>query len=146
MAITSYIGATVAIAVAQPATEDQTGYEALSWTVVENVKSVGEFGDQAEDISFNLLASGRTSHVNGAKDIGDIPIAFALDPLSNTGISIVETNSAGNTVCSIRITDTDGTDFYMYGFVASYRQNERNTSVEQGGTFIFRPQSGITKV
>ena len=55
------------VALGAPATEDQAGYEALTYTLVDGVKSRPELGDNAEDISEAVLGEGRICHRFGEK-------------------------------------------------------------------------------
>lgn len=144
MSIT-YIGSTLGIVASTPSTEDQSGYEALSFTTVGQVISIGELGDTSEDVTFDLLATGRRSHVSGVKDLGEIPVAIEYTR-DDAGLTILEAANNGNTTHSFRVTDTDGDDYYFQGLVANMRDNERTASGFKGLTFVIRGQTGITKV
>lgn len=141
----SYIGSTLAIASGSPATEDQSGYEALSLTTVGKVISIGELGDTSEDIAFDLLQPGRRSHVNGVKDLGEISVVLEYDR-ADAGLTILEAANNGNVTHTFRVTDTDGDDYYFQGLVANLRDSERTANTYKGQTFIIRGQTGITKV
>ena len=146
MAVNSSIGGTLSVVASTPATEDESGYEALSFIEVENVISVGEFGDNSEDITFNLLKSGRTSHVNGVRDLGEIAVSCAYDDQNNTGIELVNTNANTDTVMSWKLVDTNGATSYWQGRAANYRQTERTASSFEGRNFVIRGTSGVTEV
>ena len=141
----SFIGTTLSVIAATPSTEDQSGYEALSWTEVGRVISIGELGDTSEDIAFDLLKPGRRSHVNGVKDLGEIPVTIDYQR-TDAGLTILEAAANGNTTHSFRVTDTDGDDYYFQGLVANLRDLERTANQYKGMTFIIRGQTGITKV
>ena len=141
----SYIGSTLAIVAATPSAEDQSGYEALSFTPVGRVVSIGELGDTSEDIAFDLLQPGRRSHVNGVKDLGEVPVT--LEYLrSDAGLTILESAANGNTTHSFRVTDSDGDDYYFQGLIANLRDFERTANQYKGLTFVIRGQTGVTKV
>lgn len=141
----SFIGSTLAVVASTPATEDATGYAALSFTSVGKVISIGPLGDQSEDITFDLLQPGRRSHVNGVKDLGEIPIGIEYNR-SDAGLTIVEAGANGNTTHSFRVTDSDGDDYYFQGLLANLRDLERTANQYKGATFVIRGQTGITKV
>lgn len=141
----SYIGSTLAVVAAEPSAEDQSGYEALSFSTIGRVVSIGELGDQSEDIAFDLLQPGRRSHVNGVKDLGEIPVTIEYNR-SDAGLTILEAAANGNTTHSFRVTDTDGDDYYFQGLVANLRDFERTANQYKGLTFIIRGQTGVTKV
>lgn len=141
----SYIGSTLGVVASTPASEDQSGYEALSFTNVGKVISISELGDTSEDITFDLLQTGRRSHVSGVKDLGEVAVAIEYDR-DDAGLTILEAANNGNTTHSFRVTDTDGDDYYFQGVVANLRDNERTASGYKGMTFVIRGQTGVTKV
>lgn len=146
MAVNNSIGATLSVAVGTPATEDQSGYEALSFTEIENVISIGEFGDTAEDVTFNLLKLGRTSHVNGVKDLGEIPVSCAFDAANKVGIELVNSNKNSNTVLTWKIVDNAGVTSYFQGRAANFRKTEKTASSYEGRNFVIRGTSAVFEV
>lgn len=141
----SYIGSTLSLVSGTPATEDQAGYELLTFVEVGKVVSVGEVRDSSEDINFNLLKSGRTTHVNGAKDMGEIEVVIEYDS-ADAGYALLVAANNGNTSHSFRIQDTDSNDRYFYGLVANLGDPAREASAYKGKLFTIRPQSGVTDV
>ena len=141
----SYIGTTLSIVAGVPATEDQTGYEALSYTAVGNVVSIGELGDQSEDIAFDLLQPGRRSHVSGVKDLGEIPVTIEYNS-ADPGLAIIDTANNTNVTHSFVVTDSDGDSYYFQGLVANVRELERTANQYKGFTMVIRGQTGVTKV
>jgi len=141
----SFIGSTLSIVSGSPATEDQSGYEALSVTEVGKIVSFGELGDESEDISFDLLKPGRKTHVNGVKDLGEIAVTIEYDR-ADAGQVIVRAANNGNTTHSFVVTDSDGDDYYFQGLIANLKDLERTASQYKGANFVIRGQTGITKV
>lgn len=141
----SYIGSTLSAVASTPATEDASGYGALSLTEIGLIVDIGAVGDTSEDITINLLKTGRTKHVNGAKDLGEIAVTVEFDK-DDTGQDLIRTASNGNTTHSFGITDTDGVTEYFQGVVANYQTSERNASAYKGATFVIRGQTGIVTV
>src|SRR3954466_16293497 len=73
-----FIGASVTVAEADTLAE----FEAMSnWTEVRNIESVGEFGDQANDVTFSALGDARVQHAKGARGPRQMAIVCAHDPL-----------------------------------------------------------------
>lgn len=146
MADISYIGATFAIVAATPATYDSAGYAALTWTAsVGEVVSWGPTGDVHEDIAVTEVSTGRTKHINGAKDGGaiDFTIKYAV---SDAGQVIMRTNNGTNTAVSVRITDPDGKIEYSTGIIANLRQMERTAGQYKGFTGQYRVNSVVVTV
>ena len=141
----SFIGSTLKLVSGSPTTEDQAGYEALTTVELGKVVSIGELGDEAEDIAFNLLKPGRRTHVNGVKDLGDIPVTIEYDR-GDAGQVLVRAANNGNTTHSFEIEDSDGDVYFFQAIVANLKDLERSASQYKGATFVMRGQSGITKV
>jgi hypothetical protein len=144
MAAISYIGGTVAVSVATPGTVDASGFGALTYTVVGNMISFGETGDEAADISIPLL-SGRTLHVNGAKDGGSRKFAYQYE-LSDAGQVLIRANTNNNTDVSVKITDPDGKIEYFYGRIANLKRSERTSAAFKGESGEFRVNSAVVIV
>lgn len=66
--------------VAQPHDLTQTEYEALEWTEVKNVGSVGETGTSTNVVSYDELATEVTQKNKGISNAGDPPVECARNP------------------------------------------------------------------
>lgn len=148
MAIT-YIGSTLSVAQSAPGNFDQDvidDYADLDWVEVGNVISIGELGDTSEDVTFDLLKGGRRTHVNGIRDVGDIPVAVEFNHESaGQGIiyrSVSEADNANDTHYW-RIVDDDGEIVYFAGLPANYSDTERTASSYKGAEFQIRTQTAL---
>jgi len=133
------------VAAAKPATDDQAGYEALTFTEVEGVVNIGEFGDNSEDVTATRLKDGRTEHFNGAKDGGEIQVQ-AISNASDPGQIIVKAGSGTNTTHSFKIVDPNGNATYFFGRLANWTQSERTASSYEGVAFTMRRNSDAVEV
>lgn len=78
-----YIACTVAdgpIPLAQPTDLTRSAYEALLWTEVKNVGSVGETGTQTNTVSYDELSTDVTQKQKGISNAGDPPVECARNP------------------------------------------------------------------
>ena len=140
----SYIGTVVAVSVATPATEDTSGFGALTYTTVGQMITFGETGDEAEDITIPLLA-GRTLHVNGAKNGGSRAFAYQYE-VADAGQVILRAQNNSNVTVSVKITDPDGKIEYFHGRVANIKRTERTSSAYKGEAGEFRVNSAVITV
>lgn len=88
MAIGTSEGSTVFIG---PVTKVTTlaALKALTgWVEIGSVESIGEFGPQAQDVSFTPLKGPSVQHLKGAVDNGTLPIVYAHDPLDAGQIAL----------------------------------------------------------
>jgi len=141
----SFIGSTLGLVASTPATEDESGYGALTTVVVGKVVSISELGDTSEDITWTLLAEGRVNHLNGGKDLGNISVVVEYDR-SDAGLALLEAGNNTNTNHSFLITDTDGDKYYFQGIIADLITSARDASTYKGMTFTMRGNTAITKV
>jgi hypothetical protein len=120
-----YIGPNVTTA-----TDTLVEFQALSgWTEIGLIESVGEFGDQANDVTFAAIGDARVRHAKGARDAGTMALVCAHDPF-DAGQLAVEAAEQTNNEFAFRVTlpDSPGTPFtdteiYFRGLVASRRKN-----------------------
>jgi hypothetical protein len=141
----TYIGGTLSVSASTPATEDEAGYDALSWTEIGNVLSIGELGATTGVISVNPIKTGVTKHYNGMKDLGEIPIAVEFDA-SDAGMTILEAGNNGSTVHSFKVADADGRELFWQGLIANLRDTARDGETHRGKTFVIRAQTDLTEV
>lgn len=144
MADLSYCGSTIAVVAATPATIDVAGFAALSWTaVLTDLVSISELGDTSQDIPIPYL-NGRTSHVNGAVDGGEVTLTYAWET-SNAAQVILRNNQNSNVQVSFRVTDPDGRISYFSGVVANIRDLPRDTNTYKGQTAVIRVRTATVR-
>jgi hypothetical protein len=105
-------------------------FQALSgWTAIGLIESVGEFGDQANDVTFAAIGDARIRHAKGARDAGTMALVCAHDPF-DAGQLALETAEQTNVLYAFRVTlpDSPGspftnTEIYFRGLVSSRRKN-----------------------
>ena len=143
--VPNYIGATVAVVAALPATYNTAGYAALTWTgVIGNLVQWAPIGDQSSDISVTTLA-GRTLHSNGALDGGEVAFTYVF-AAADAGQVILRANSNNNVGVSVRVTDPDGTVHYAAGVVANVADAERADGNYKGQTGVIRVNTAVVRV
>lgn len=107
-------------------------FEAISvWTEVGLVESVGEYGDQANPVTFEALGDGRVRKSKGARDAGILAIVCGHDP-TDTGQAALEAAEATNNNFAFKVVLPDGpagysdTIQYFRGLVMGKRKNVGN--------------------
>ena len=105
-----------------PATYNQAGFAALSFTEVGEISDLGEFGRQYNLVTFNPLGDRRTVKRKGAYNDGTIAAQMARVP-TDAGQMIVTAAVASDLSRSIKIVLQDGTIFYTTVQVMSYTTN-----------------------
>lgn len=149
MATRNNIGKTLYISAAHPATNDTTGFQALTWTQVESPLTLFQLGSSNAMIDVEHLVAGFTEAVKGQATGNESTATFAIDDSTlGTGQSALKTaaNSAGG-VLSVKIGTGTGTGGalqtgddvqYAYGIVHSYLENEITSGTTEGFSVSFR--------
>lgn len=128
MAIGTSEGSTVFIGPVTTAIT-QSALAALTFVEIGNVESIGEFGPQAQDVSFTPLKGPSVQHLKGAIDNGMLAVVCARDPLDAGQIALAAA-SATKFEYAIKIVLNDEADandtptiFYARGPIFSARNN-----------------------
>lgn len=118
-------GTVYAVSAAEPATYDEAGFAALTYTDVGEVTDLGEYGPQFEVVSH--LALERRSEVKrkGSVNYGSSAIALGRDPSDAGQALIIEGVDGANVdiVYSHKVVLQDGTTQYFTGQLYSYTTN-----------------------
>ena len=116
---------TFAVSAAKPATYNATGFGALTFTTVGGVTSVGEFGGEAELITYDLLTERVTKKLKGTINYGTIQLEMVLET-ADAGQLLLEAGALGSavdTIHSFKVTLNDGKIKYFTGVVMGFRTN-----------------------
>lgn len=107
-------------------------FEGLSgWTEVGLVESVGEYGDEANPVTFQALGDGRVRKSKGARDAGTLALVCGHDP-TDAGQAALIAAEGTNVNYAFKIILPDGpvgysdTIQYFRGLVMGKRQNVGN--------------------
>jgi hypothetical protein len=141
----SFIGETTYLASGTPATEDETGYEAMSMDELGSVISRGELGDTHEDQSATLIKTGRTDHDNGAKDGGVVAFEIDGEDFNDAGLALVEAGNGTSTNYSFKVAGPNQVR-YFYGVIRNLKVKQGDASTKAGVMFEVAINSGITRV
>ncbi len=119
------LGTALAVTTSAPATYDEAGYEALTYTSIGEITSVGEFGATAAVVTHDPLALGYTVKRKGQINYGTLALQMARD-VSDAGQIILKAGADGAskyTVHTWRITHQSGLVQYFTGMVFGYTTN-----------------------
>lgn len=115
----SSAGTTFAISAALPASYDNTGFAALTYTTVAHVNDLGDFGRDYTTISYTSLGQRGKGKLKGSYDNGSTTIQLHR-VISGAGQALVRTASTSDAAYSVCITIQDGTKFYFTALINSF--------------------------
>lgn len=143
--VATQIGTTFHLSSGAPATFDQSGCEALTYTKVGGVQTVSALGDGSEDGTVTDLEEGRVLHYNGAKDGGTIMVPYRFIA-ADAGQVIIRNNENSTGAFTAKITDSDGYVKYVVGVIGPVLDDERAPTPFKGQNMEFRTISGYLTV
>ena len=120
---TTAAGTALAISAAKPASEDATGYAALTFTEIGNVESIGTIGATTEVVTFQPLKGAQQKH-KGPTNFGSLTPTLAHTD-ADAGQTLLRTaaDDTTNKLYSFKVTYPDGAVRYFGGRVFGYPEN-----------------------
>jgi|SRR6185503_2787559 len=122
MTVRTSAGSTIAISAATPATFDEVGYAALSFTNIGEVTDLGEFGREYALVTHNPIATRGTVKRKGSYNEGSMDLKLGLDN-NDAGQIIASSASESDADHSIKLTLQDGSVYYFQAQVMSFKVN-----------------------
>lgn len=122
MAVATSAGSKIAISIPLPATQDDTGYEALTFEDIGEVESIDEYGITYNPVTFTALADRRTRKFKGSYDPGDPTVSIAIDR-DDAGQDDCRTALNQDENVAFSVTYQDGTIDYFEAKVLSFTTN-----------------------
>lgn len=117
MAVFTSAGTVLAISATAPATYDETGYEALTWT---SIGEVGDLGDIPlavhEMVTWRNIANRGPSKAKGVYDFPDQTITLGYDP-DDAGQALLDTAIDSDATYSIKVSSPTLGDHYRRGLI-----------------------------
>ncbi|WP_406646856.1 hypothetical protein QEZ52_00280 [Aliisedimentitalea scapharcae] len=147
----NHIGKTLWMATALPASNDTTGFEALTWVQVKGIQTLPVFGVTHSNTDVPDLATGFTSGTKGAGSGRESQ--FTTREISgDTGQGNVKTQANDKDgLVSLKIAEGSGTDSgdgpalvtgdavkYAQGYLHSHEENQGTDNTHKGATCSFK--------
>ncbi len=127
--LTSGSNSSIWISPTLPATEDETGYEALTWTKIPKVTGNWEIGDEYDLIEFNANDSDITEYVKGNRKMGTIPLVYGVI-VGNAGQELVLDAVESKPPYSFKIVKSNGSIKAFKGLVSTGKEATSSGSVD----------------
>ncbi len=115
-------GTTFSLSSSLPATEDETGYSALSYTEVGEVTSIPEYGGSYSLVTHEPLGERSVIKRKGSVNHGSMTLQIGKD-IDDAGQELLKTAYGEDETYSFKIVLQDGTAQYTQGQVFSFTTN-----------------------
>lgn len=119
MTVKSSVGTCLSISAALPATHDDAGFAALTWTEVGELETLGDVILNRQTGTFTRLYSGDSSVIKGGEEATTITPVLGLDR-GDAGQAIAAAAYKSPNDYAFRITESDGDKVYFVGKVTSW--------------------------
>lgn len=120
------VGTEIAFSAAAPATNDSTGFAALTYTDSDVVGEFGETGANDSPVTFVPAGTGDTEKAQGATDYGSENLNMKYTTAEDAGVAILKAAHAARSKVSVKKTLPDGAIIY-------YRANCMGVRTVTGG-------------
>ena len=113
MAIQAGAGSKIYIADETTSQTTASGYDALTWTEIEQTEAIGEFGDSTNEVTFIGLGDSRVQKLKGSSDAGTINIVMAFkkdafgSPLGGQGKVLAAADDTSDTNYNFKVEFND---------------------------------------
>lgn len=119
MTASTAAGATLSISSSLPATENESGYGAVSYTPIGEVTDIPEFGKQYALVTHNPIATRKTNKIKGSYNSGSVTLALARDP-ADDGQVVAQAALDSDANYAFELEFGDGSIQYFQAKVMSY--------------------------
>lgn len=140
MAVQTAAGASIAFSASLPATVDQAGYAALTYSVAVEVTQIGGFGRVYNLVTHLPLSARGATKAKGSYNNGTINPTMAYDA-GDAGYGILNTAKDSDAPISAQVTLQNGDVFYFQALVMGMATNVG----EADSIVMAEPQLEITR-
>lgn len=145
MAVMTSAGSTLAISTSLPATIDQAGFAALTYTAIGEIVDLGEFGKEFNLVTHTALGQRQTKKFKGSFNNGALQLQMGRDT-TDAGQTALRTALASDNSYSFRVVLQNGTTLYFTAKVMSYRTVVGSVDQITGATTAVEIDSEIVEV
>ena len=109
-------GTTLGLVSGAPASFNETGYDALTYTNCGELSALGEFGAEYGLITIQNLNEGTVRKLKGSRNNGSVDVELLFDS-ADSGQTALETALASNSPYSFKVDLPDGNDRFFRALV-----------------------------
>ena len=138
MGVMTSTNAKIFVSTSAPATRDEAGYAALSYTEVREITSITPYGTMVSPVEFNTLSGGAKFTAKGQRDYGGVTGEYVYDS-DDAGQNLVRADVLSSTSeLSVKILLPDGHVSYSAGPSLNGQRNIGSANNMINGNFDIR--------
>jgi hypothetical protein len=141
MAFKTVAQTTLHVSAAEPATNDATGFAALTWTAVGELTDIGSVKGRTYNVSTHApVGSAQQTQKKGSYTLPNADFTCAWDE-DDAGQIIIEAGSKTNDIYSFKLTKQDGSIRYFTAQIMSFVENSGTVDDVVNGAFTLLRQT-----
>ncbi len=125
MTVATSAGTILSVSAGIPATFNEAGYEALTFTAVGEVTDMGEFGREYALVTHNPIDTRGTQKFKGSFNEGTMSLTLGLDN-DDAGQVLMIAASLSDADYSVKVEIQDGTVYYFQAKVMMFKVGVNN--------------------
>lgn len=143
----TFAGTTIGISAGVPATYNEAGFDALSYTNIGEITTApGSGGKKFTDVAYSTLDDRATKHLKGTSDQAEQSIAV-IDDLTDAGQTLADAALDSDNEYAFKITYNNGDVAYFQALVTGYEGDGGDSNAIRQSTITFRRSyQGTVKV
>lgn len=147
--VVSSVGTVVSVAANAPATYNQAGFAALTWSPCGELAELPAFGAEAALATHTPLATGIVAKRRGSLNYGSVALTMAMSD-TDTGQTVLqdaaEAGAGQDAQVSVKVVLVNGEIQYFTAQVMSYRTNVGNADAITMAEVTLEIDNSIVKV
>lgn len=133
MSVELVVGTVISVSTSAPATYDQAGYEALTYTKVGEITDPGEHGPTLTITDHTPIDTGITQKLPGTISLGEKTLQLGMDK-TDAGQAILRAALSARQRLSVEVAYPGGDIDYFPAYVTSFTTTGGDGNAVRGGT------------
>lgn len=147
--VVSSVGTAVSVSANAPATYNEAGFEALSWSLVGELAELPAFGAEAALATHTPLKTGIVAKRRGSLNYGSVALTMAVSD-ADTGQTVLqdaaEAAAGTDAQVSVKVVLVNGETQYFTAQVMSYKVNVGNADAITMAEVTLEIDNSVVKV
>jgi len=147
--VVSSVGTAVSVSTTAPATYNEAGFEALTWSLVGELAELPSFGAEAALATHTPLKTGIVAKRRGSLNYGSVALTMAVSD-TDTGQTVLqdaaEAAAGTDAQVSVKVVLVNGETQYFTAQVMSYKVNVGNADAITMAEVTLEIDNSVVKV
>jgi hypothetical protein len=138
-------GTVVSVSAAAPATYDEVGFDALTFTAISEISDAGEFGREYALVSFTSINNRATQKRKGSYNEGAMTLALGRVP-GDAGQTLLIAGRDSDLSYSFKVVLQDTTEIFFSAQIMKYTTNVGSSDQITGASVVIEIDGAVIEV